>query len=184
MSDSLQPQGLYPTSLLCPMEFSRQEYWSGLLFPSPGDLSNPRVKPGSPALQTYYLRPEPPGKPKHLTWVHPVSSKRYPSRFESRAGFFASTRDGCLSPRVCLECNPEIPVAPGEEQWLLDTSLDDVYWPCSHSRAIPSTNGDVVPLAVYSWAGTWMLVREQMKDKHQLEGKFGSCLITDSLRFR
>ena len=33
---------------------------------------------------------------------------------------------------------PEIPVAPGEEHWLLDTSLDEVYWPCSHSRAIPS----------------------------------------------
>ena len=38
-----------------------------------------------------------------------MSSKRYPSRFESRGGFFASTRDECLSPRVRLECNPEIP---------------------------------------------------------------------------
>ena len=37
-----------------------------------------------------------------LPWVHPVSSKRYPSRFESRVGFFASTRDECLSPRVRL----------------------------------------------------------------------------------
>ena len=34
------------------MEFSRQEYWSGLLFPSPGDLANPGIEPGSPALQT------------------------------------------------------------------------------------------------------------------------------------
>ena len=32
------------------MEFSRQEYWSGLPFPSPGDLPNPGIKPGSPAL--------------------------------------------------------------------------------------------------------------------------------------
>ena len=32
---------------------------------------------------------------------------------------FASTRDDCLSPQVRLECNPEIPVAPGEEHWLL-----------------------------------------------------------------
>ena len=32
------------------MEFSRQEYWSGLPFPSPGDLPNPGLKPGSPAL--------------------------------------------------------------------------------------------------------------------------------------
>jgi len=34
------------------MGFSRQEYWSGLPFPSPGDLSNPGIEPGSPALQT------------------------------------------------------------------------------------------------------------------------------------
>ena len=33
------------------MGFSRQEYWSGLPFPSPGDLANPGIKPGSPALQ-------------------------------------------------------------------------------------------------------------------------------------
>ena len=33
------------------MGFSRQEYWSGLPFPSPGDLPNPAIKPGSPALQ-------------------------------------------------------------------------------------------------------------------------------------
>ena len=33
------------------MEFSRQEYWSGLPFPSPGDLPHPGIEPGSPALQ-------------------------------------------------------------------------------------------------------------------------------------
>ena len=33
------------------MEFSRQEYWSGLPFPSPGDLPDPGIKPGSPSLQ-------------------------------------------------------------------------------------------------------------------------------------
>ena len=45
------------------MEFSRQEYWSGLPFPSPGDLPNPGIEPGSPALQTDALPSEPPGKP-------------------------------------------------------------------------------------------------------------------------
>ena len=33
------------------MGFPRQEYWNGLAFPSPGDLPNPRIKPGSPALR-------------------------------------------------------------------------------------------------------------------------------------
>ena len=44
------------------MEFPRQEYWSGLLFPSPGDLPNPGIKPGSPTLQTDALLSEPPDK--------------------------------------------------------------------------------------------------------------------------
>ena len=47
------------------MEFSRPEYWSGLLFPSPGDLPNPGIEPRSPALQVNPLPAEPPGKPKN-----------------------------------------------------------------------------------------------------------------------
>ena len=41
------------------MEFSRQEYWSGLPFPSPGDLPNPGIERGSPALQADTLLSEP-----------------------------------------------------------------------------------------------------------------------------
>ena len=44
------------------MGFSRQEYWSGLPFPSPGDLPHPGIEPGSPALQADALPSEPPGK--------------------------------------------------------------------------------------------------------------------------
>ena len=40
------------------MEFSRQEYWSRFLCPSPGDLSDPGIKPGSPALQADSLLTE------------------------------------------------------------------------------------------------------------------------------
>ena len=42
------------------MEFSRQEYWSGLPFPSPGDLLDPGIEPRSPALQADALTYEPP----------------------------------------------------------------------------------------------------------------------------
>ena len=45
------------------MGFSRQEYWSGLPFPSPGDLPDPGIEPRSPALQGDALTSEPPGKP-------------------------------------------------------------------------------------------------------------------------
>ena len=48
------------------MEFSRQEYWSGLPFPSPGDLPDPGIKPKSPTLQADALPSEPPGKPKNI----------------------------------------------------------------------------------------------------------------------
>ena len=67
-ADSLpaEPSGkLY--SLVAPpsMEFSRQEYWSGLAFPSPGDLRDPGIKPGSPTLQADALPSEPPGNPRY-----------------------------------------------------------------------------------------------------------------------
>ena len=54
------------------MGFSRQEYWSGLPFPSTGDLLNPLIEPGSPALQTDTLPSEPLGSlgnnPKSRKW--------------------------------------------------------------------------------------------------------------------
>ena len=43
------------------MRFSSQEYWSGLPFPSPGDLPDPGIEPGSPALEAGTLTSEPPG---------------------------------------------------------------------------------------------------------------------------
>ena len=54
-----------PARPLCPRGFSRQEYWSGLPCPRPGDLSNPRIKPRSPALQVDSLPSEPWGKSKN-----------------------------------------------------------------------------------------------------------------------
>ena len=62
MSDSAAP---WTVALQAPlsMRFSRQEYWSGLPFPPAGDLPNPEIEPGSPALQADSLLAEPPGKP-------------------------------------------------------------------------------------------------------------------------
>ena len=50
------------------MGLSRQEYWSGLPFPSPGDLPDPEIKPRSTALQADTLNSEPPGKPSKLLY--------------------------------------------------------------------------------------------------------------------
>ena len=48
------------------MGFSRQEYWSGLPLPSPGDLPDPGIEPRSPALRADALTSEPPGKSQGL----------------------------------------------------------------------------------------------------------------------
>ena len=65
VSDSLRPHGPSPARLLYPRGFSKQEYWSGLPCPPPGDLSNPGIKPRSPALQEDSLPSELPEKPKN-----------------------------------------------------------------------------------------------------------------------
>ena len=70
MSNSLRPHGLYvahqaPLS----MGFFRQEYWSWLPFPPPGDLPNPGIEPvslESPALASRFFTTEPPGKPQQF----------------------------------------------------------------------------------------------------------------------
>ena len=58
--------GLYPARLLGLEVFSRQEYWSALPCPPPGDLPNPGIKPRSPSLQADTLPSKPPGKPKEF----------------------------------------------------------------------------------------------------------------------
>ena len=62
-SDSLQPDGLGVAShgacwAPLSMKFSRKEYWRGFPFPFPGDLPNPGIEPGYPALQVNSLLPE------------------------------------------------------------------------------------------------------------------------------
>ena len=61
VSDSLWPHRLVAYPDPPSMGFSRQEYWSGLPFPSPEDLPDLGIKPGSPALQADALPSEPPG---------------------------------------------------------------------------------------------------------------------------
>ena len=63
---TLRPHGLYSLPVSSVRGFSRQEYWNGLLFPPPGDLLDPGIKPASPvspALQADSLPIEPPGQP-------------------------------------------------------------------------------------------------------------------------
>ena len=63
MSDSSAAPWTVARQVPLPVGFPRQEYWSGLPFPSPGDLPDPGIEPGSPAFQADTLTSEPPGKP-------------------------------------------------------------------------------------------------------------------------
>ena len=62
VSNSLRPHGLQPARLLCPWNFSRQEYCSELPFSSSGDLPSPGTEPMSSAFTGGFFIPEPPGK--------------------------------------------------------------------------------------------------------------------------
>ena len=68
VSHSVMSYSVTPWTVACQtplsMEFSRQEYWSELPFPSPGDLPDPGIELGSPALQADSLPSEPPRNPK------------------------------------------------------------------------------------------------------------------------
>ena len=66
MSDSFVISGTVAHQDPLSLEFSRQEYWSESPFPSSGELLDPEIKPGSPALQVDSLLSEPPGKPLGL----------------------------------------------------------------------------------------------------------------------
>ena len=79
------------------MDFSRQEYWSGLPFPSPGDLPDPGIEPRSPALQADALTSEPPG----LFSCSVVSKSLWPHGLQH-------TRLSCPSPSpgACSNSDP------------------------------------------------------------------------------
>ena len=90
------PMDCKPTRLLCPWHFSRQEYWSGLPFPFPGDLSDPGIDPASPAsaaLTAGFFTTEPPGKPILSTYIYfSIINKFISKRKENLLSFRTSLK--------------------------------------------------------------------------------------------
>ena len=79
------------------MEFFSQEYWSGLSFSSPGDLPNPGIELGSPALQADSLPFESPGKPSYLLLCNQFSSVQSLSYVRLFATPWTAARQASLS---------------------------------------------------------------------------------------
>ena len=107
------------------VEFSRQEYWSGLPFPSPGDLPDPGIEPMSPTLQADALTSAPPGKPLNTR----IQSFRKPpietqQRFQGRKGSQVERRRGRRRERggergglTDVSCHLQIPRRYGTFPW-------------------------------------------------------------------
>ena len=106
------------------MGFSRQEYWSGLPFPSPGDLLDPGIEPRSPTLQADTLTWDPPGKPSNTR----IQSLRKPpmetQKFQGRKGSPVERRRGRRWERgsergglTDVSCHLQIPRQYGTFPW-------------------------------------------------------------------
>ena len=83
------------------MGLSKQECWRGLPFPPPGDLPNPGIKPGSPALQADSLPTVPPGKPMNTYYKERVYEILYCSSVQ-----FSSVTQSCLTLCDSMGCSP------------------------------------------------------------------------------
>ena len=98
------------------MGFPRQEYWSALLFPSPGDLPDPGMEPVSPALAGRFFTTEPPGTPPTPN-VLPVILYKSPHSNDSLSSWmldtcqFSSIAQSCLTLCDPMDCStPGFPV--------------------------------------------------------------------------
>ena len=114
------------------MEFSRQEYWSGLSFPSPGDLPAQGIEPGSSALQVDSLPSEPLGKRKCLL----ISRLKSPSTVILTPKKIKSVTVSTFSPSICHQVLGTMPWSLFSESWVLSQLF---CFP-------PSSRGFLVPL--------------------------------------
>ena len=105
------------------MEFSRPEYWSGLPVPSPGDLTNSGIKPGSPALKADSLPNEPTGKP--------TTSKELEQKLcvRAKAGYCPCTQHSTLKREWAIYLSRHS--SPG-------TGHTPILTPCKEQACLPS----------------------------------------------
>ena len=112
------------------MGISRQEYWSGLPFPSPGDLPNSGTEPGSPTFQADALTSEPPGKPSSSINVSNVtlSTRLFYKSLQSWAPCSLFFQGHCQqSP---LQCHPQ-KFFLGRFSWTCHMPIFSRKWPLS-----------------------------------------------------
>ena len=88
------------------MGFSRQEYWSGLPFPSPGDLPDPGIEPRSPTLEADALTSEPPGKPNETeTGLYRTVESELSGSLNTSLNYMYLVSQSCLTLCDPMDCS-------------------------------------------------------------------------------
>ena len=173
------------------MEFSRQEYWRGLPFPSPGNLLNPGTEPKTPALQAYSSLSESPGKPNYKKDV--MTQIRHLSKGAPRTGCENShTAHARCLPHLCIWRILELGEYNIWEKWGICPCSDGVAFPkplrfslawapclqmTMRLRILHSEVVTVIPwftwliefslLALQNWVSLWIPSSEQTRQKIQ-----------------
>ena len=145
------------------MEFSRPEYWSGQLFPSPGDLPNSGIKPRSPALQADSSPAEPAGKPSLGLWAlsHLAVLKLTPG--ESQIGLSKGL------PRPGKLCYQTLLAAPVRLAGALSSR-----GPACLELPVPARKWP----SLLTWKGCWTLEFPSAEGVRQREERNASVLFT------
>ena len=139
------------------MGFSRQEYWSRLPFPSPGDLPNPGIESRSPALQTDTLLSEPLGKPHVWMWELKCKEGWVLKNWRFWTVVLEKTLE---SPLDCKEIQPVHP--KGNQSWMFIGRAD---------------GADVeaeTPILWPSYAKNWLIWKDADDGKDQRQEKKGT----------
>ena len=160
MFDSATPRpAAWQTSL--PMRFSRQEYWSGLPFPSPGDLPYPGINRPSPALAGGFSTAEPPGKPwlavdlirslrRRVSGIPAMTKEEsfcFPNTFLLPAWPFPTPTLGVVlvSPESQNKSRGSLSSSPGPSEVTPDSSLP------SHPPPAPPESAGGLPQVYTAW---------------------------------
>ena len=130
MSDSLSPYRLQPPTFHCPWDLSQQEYWSGLPFPPPADLSNLGIKPASPEFPALQV--------DSLLWA------TREALFDSDAAIFSDWNFSGVSSSVCIILHyitkKILPEPESAQLYLCNPVLralyQNVYWPATGTQVL------------------------------------------------
>ena len=157
MSDSLATPWTVAHQAPLSMGFLKQESWSGLPFPSPGDLPNPGLKPMSPALAGRFFTTESPGKPLFKI-----------TELKVTASFLYFHTHFCFSPAIEWKCDlQQQKITSGDVFKFHSRAVYNIpchisqYMPASDTQTLCSHEACCVLLGICSWSSVFSTLQSQ-----------------------